>query len=119
MFLEAMLAPPAWYFREKGVGDTPATPLVLSRETDTLGSLTVTKTAYTVVGGSAVRVTLSGEKIAAAIDFLILDESRAVYTPFAIPLTENLNANVVSRDRLVLRADTGAKFFRVYATKNY
>lgn len=113
MFLEALCAPPAWYFREKGVGDTPANARETAKKAVTLGGITVTKTTYAVTGGQAVRFTITGEAIAAAVDFITLDEGRAVYTPFFLPLTEKLNINVVSRDRLVLRADTGAKFFRV------
>lgn len=113
MFVEAVTAPPAWYFREKGVGDTPACPREEKRESVTLDGFTVTKTVYTVTGGRAVRVSASGAQVAAVVDFITLDESRAVYTPFSLPPWENLNINVVSRDRLVLRADTGAKLFRI------
>lgn len=114
MFLDALTAPPAWYFREKGAADTQADPCALARETTALGAYTVTKTTYTVTGGRARRVVATnGKSVALAVDFITLDESRAVYTPFALPLLPNLSANVVSRDRLVLRADTGAKLFRI------
>lgn len=113
MFVEAITAPPAWYFREKGVGDTPAAAREVAKECATLDGITLEKTTYTVTGGRAVRFVAKGAQAAAVVDFITLTESRAVYTPFFLPTAEKLNANVVSRDRLVLRADTGAKLFRI------
>ena len=116
MFLTALTAPPAWYFREKGVGDTPAAPEKLSEESLALGAYTVTRTRYAVAGGSAERIVATdGREVAVVIERITLDEKRAVYTPITLPARENLSCNVVSRDRLVLRADTGAKLVRVGA----
>ncbi len=117
MFLAALTAPPAWYFRKKGVGDTPAAPREEGSESTVLGAYTVTRTRYTVAGGRATRTTVSdGREVALVVDSITLDESRAVYTPIALPMKENLSCNVVSRDRLVLRAETGAKLFRIGST---
>ena len=118
MFLKAFCdaaARPVWRFREKNGVTSCASPSVLLNETTRLGGFSVTRTAYAVKGGKAIRVLVhDGAQIGAIVESMILEAPRCVYTTFSIPQSRELNCNVASKSRLVLRAGgRGAKLFRL------
>lgn len=118
MFLKAFCgaaARPVWRLREKSGGEMAACTSVLAEEGLKLGAFSVVKRSYAIEGGRALRVLITdGAQIGAIVESMILEAPRCVYTTFSIPQSRDLNCNVASKSRLVLRAGgRGAKLFRL------
>ena len=118
MFLKAFCdaaARPVWRLREKSGGEMAACTSVLAEEGLKLGAFSVVKRSYAIEGGRALRVLITdGARIGAIVESMILEAPRCVYTTFSVPQSRDLNCNVASKSRLVLRAGgRGAKLFRL------
>ncbi len=118
MFLKAFCDAaerPVWRLREKSGGEIAACPSVLAKDGMRLGEFSVAKHSYAIEGGRALRVLITdGAQIGVIVENMILETPRCVYTTFSVPRSEDLNCNVASKSRLVLRAGgRGAKLFRL------
>lgn len=109
---------PAWRFREKTGKEETVTPVAVSIDTRICGAFAVTRTAYSVPGGRAIRFLATDKKhISALVEWVSLDAPRSLYTSFFIPANKDLNCNVANKNRLVLRSEeNGAKLFRLFGT---